>query len=210
MDDERTYTAFSGNRRVATGTLKSMLAATRAYLDQDPAAAVVIFDDHTGKQIDFDLRGTITEVLARLSAHPLFASDELPPPPRSGPGRPRLGVVGREVSLLPRHWTWLEEQPHGISAALRRLVDEARKRDSGRLGARLTRDAAAAFMTAMAGNLPGFEEASRALFADDHARLEALIRDWPTDIREHVSLLLRRGPRPDTRSPPAAAAGDGS
>ena len=99
------------------------------------------------------------------------------------------------MSLLPRHWEWLEEQPQGISAALRRLVDEARKRDPGKARARMARDAASKFMWAMAGNLPDFEEASRALFAGDGERLSVLVRKWPKDIRNHVLRLVEEAAR---------------
>ncbi|NVL67960.1 DUF2239 family protein, partial [Escherichia coli] len=116
------------------------------------------------------------EVLARAA----------PEPPRVGPGRPKLGVVSREVSLLPRHWEWLEIQPNGISAALRRLVEEARKRDPEGDRARLAIEAASRFMSAMAGDLPNFEEASRALFAKDDERFVSLIAEWPADVRNHL------------------------
>jgi hypothetical protein len=100
-------------------------------------------------------------------------------------------VVSREVSLLPRHWEWLEAQPNGISAAMRRLVDQASKRNPGKERARRARTAASRVMTALAGNLPGFEEASRALFAEDQARFEQLIRRWPRDVRKHFERLSR-------------------
>ena len=114
---------------------------------------------------------------------------ELPQRPKSGPGRPKLGVVSKEVTLLPRHWAWLEQQPQGISAALRRLVEEASKREPDRQRARLARDAASRFMWSMAGDRPNFEEASRALFAIDRARFDQLVRDWPADVREHLSRI---------------------
>jgi hypothetical protein len=110
----------------------------------------------------------------------------LPGRSRSGPGRPKLGVVSREISLLPRHWDWLEEQPNGASAALRRLVDQARKREPGEQRARLAREAAGRFMSAMAGNFPGYEEASRALYAGNRSRFEELTLNWPRDIREYI------------------------
>ena len=144
---------------------------------------ILIFEDQTGRQVDFDLRGTLEEVLARVA-----------PTRRAGPGRPRLGVVSREVSLLPRHWDWLEQQPNGISAALRRLVDEARKRDPDEERARLAREAASRFMTAIAGDLPGYEEASRALFAKDHERFSQRIAAWPEDIRLHLESLIQHRP----------------
>jgi hypothetical protein len=95
-------------------------------------------------------------------------------------------VVSREISLLPRHWDWLEQQPNGASAALRRLVEEARKRDPGKERTRLATAAAGRILSAMAGNLPGYEEASRALYAGNRARFEELILDWPRDIRAYI------------------------
>lgn len=180
MNEPRTYAAFADNRLVAAGDLRRTLLETKAELDRNPSGSVLVFEDQTGRQVDFDFRGSADEVLARAL-----------PPKRSGPGRPRLGVISREVSLLPRHWEWLEEQPNGISAALRRLVDEAKKREPAAQRARRARDAADRFMSAMAGNLPGYEEASRALYAGDEARFGELIRDWPRDVREHAAKLAQ-------------------
>jgi uncharacterized protein len=203
MQSERTFTAFAGNKRVASGDVKTMLLGAKKYLDRHESAAVLIFEDQTGRQIDFDFRGTPEEVIERLPAHPLFIPAEAPV--RTGPGRPKLGVVGREVSLLPRHWEWLEAQPEGVSAALRRLVEEARKQGQNRHLARAARDAAGKFMWAMAGNLPDFEEASRALFAKDQARLEQLTRRWPKDIRDHVAKLVAEAARLESAEPQSAA-----
>lgn len=172
---EGQHTAFAGDRRLATGELASVLAAVKGAVDEG-AADVLVFDDDTGRQVDFDLRGTLADVLARAA----------PEKPKPGPGRPKLGVVSREVSLLPRHWEWLEGQPQGASAALRRLVDEARKREPD---TRRARDAAGRFMWTMAGNLPRFEDATRALYAGDRGTLEALTRGWPADVRDHVLRL---------------------
>lgn len=186
MDPTPTFSAFAGNRLIAAGPLPAVLAGARGWLDRKERAALLIFDDQSGRAVDFDLRGSVAQVLARA----------LPPPdatPR--PGRPRLGVVGREVSLLPRHWEWLEQQPNGISAALRRLVDEARKHEPGRQRARAIRDAASRFMTAMAGDLPGFEEATRALFAGDERGVERRVRGWPADVRSHVLRRVREAAR---------------
>jgi uncharacterized protein len=173
-----TYTAFARQSRIASGALKEMLLETKTFLERGGVEPVFIFEDQTGRQVDFDFRGTSDEVLERAA-----------PTRRTGPGRPRLGVVSREVSLLPRHWDWLEQQPNGISAALRRLVDEVRKRAPSEERARLAREAAGRFMTAMAGNLPGYEEASRALFAKDHERFTHLIAAWPEDVRLHLERL---------------------
>jgi hypothetical protein len=190
MGDDHTYTAFAGNRLIASGNAKAMLLETKQCLDRGETERVLVFDDSSGDQIDFDFRGTPDEVTSRLASHPHFAGGEAQDRPRTGPGRPKLGVVCREVSLLPRHWEWLEKQPGGMSVALRKLVDEARKRAPDQQRARAARDAASKFMWAMAGNLPGFEEASRALFANDRERLEDLIGDWPTDVRKHIERLL--------------------
>ena len=179
MNDEPTYAAFVGPRLLAWGELGVVLRAAKEQFDRDNGAALLVFDDRTGKQRDYDLRGEPDEVVARA----------IPAQPPAGRGRPKLGVVSREVTLLPRHWEWLEEQPNGISAALRRLVDEARKREPGETRARLARDAAHAFMTAMAGDRPGFEEALRALYAKDRERFLQKIVRWPGDVRRHAERL---------------------
>jgi hypothetical protein len=188
MEAMPTFTAFAGQRQIASGELRSVLLETKRRLEQGEQSRVLVFNDLTGQQVDFDLSGTEEEALARLEHHPgLTPAREQ----RQGPGRPKLGVVCREVSLLPRHWEWLEHQPQGASAALRRLVDEARKRDPAGERQRQARDAAAKFMWSMAGDLPGFEEASRALYADERAQFEAFARAWPKDIGDHVLRLLR-------------------
>ncbi|MGY3032435.1 hypothetical protein ACVIIV_001605 [Bradyrhizobium sp. USDA 4354] len=183
-----TYTAFVGQRRLASGTAGDVaLAVKRATQPLD--LPIIIFDDGTGRSIDFDLRGDFREVLARLA--------KLAPPPTvteapaesRGRGRPKLGVVAREVTLLPRHWEWLNAQAGGASVALRKLVDEARRASGDKDRERQARDAAYHFMSTMAGDLPQFEEASRALFADDRRRFTGLIADWPADIRDHIVKL---------------------
>ncbi|MEW4569763.1 DUF2239 family protein [Tautonia sp. JC769] len=188
MDEERSYTVFAGERRITTADRATMLRETKAYLDGDDPKPVLIFEDQTGKQVDFDFRGTTEEVLARADA----AGSR-----RQGPGRPKLGVVAREVTLLPRHWDWLERQPSGASAALRRLVDEARKREPHAEQTRRALEAASTFMWSMAGNLPGFQEASRALFARDRGRFDRLIDGWPEDIRDHLKRLVEEPFRVD-------------
>ena len=180
------FTAFAGKRRLATGSAGEVaLAVKRA--ESRPDEPVIIFDDATGRPVDFDLRGEDRDVLARLTPPP----DE-PAPYPSGPrgrGRPKLGVVAREVTLLPRHWEWLNAQAGGASVTLRKLVDEARRASGDKDRERQARDAAYHFMSAMAGDFAHFEEASRALFADDRRRFAALIADWPADIRDHLVKL---------------------
>jgi hypothetical protein len=213
-EQERTFTAFAGDRLIASGSVETMLRKTKTRLAAGERATVLIFDDSTGAQVDFDFRGTVDDVLARLPGHPLFATGAFgagafaasaaEAAPRVGPGRPRLGVVSREVTLLPRHWEWLEQQPNGISAALRRLVEEARRREPGKERARRAREAAGRFMTVMAGDRPGFEEASRALYARDQKRLAALIRGWPPDIGAHVKRLVAESERCEHEAAAAA------
>jgi hypothetical protein len=210
METDRTYTAFAGQRQVASGDLETLILGTKACLDRGEREPVLVFEDQTGIQIDFDLRGTPEEVLARLPSHPLLAPSAAAAKLRTGPGRPKLGVVCREVSLLPRHWEWLEQQSGGISVALRKLVDEARKGGLGKERARRARDAASKFMWVMAGDLPGFEEASRALFAGDPERLRDLIREWPEDIRKHVERLVAEWLRLEGEATAADEAGTGT
>jgi hypothetical protein len=183
MDDVPTYSAFLGDSMLAFGQRDRVLTLLKAAFDKDPGAPVLIFEDRTGKQVDFDLRGSLAEILARHA----------PAPARVGPGRPKLGVVAREISLLPRHWEWLERQASGASAAIRRLVDEARKRNPAAEESRARIDATARFLSAMAGNLSGYEEAIRALYARDQARFHRLMRTWPRDIRAHARRLTRQG-----------------
>lgn len=171
-----TFTAFLGARQIASGPLADVLPALKRRFDEDPTSLVLVFNDGTGRQVDFDLRGTLEEVLQREV-----------PAPSHGPGRPRLGVTGREVSLLPRHWQWLEQQPNGCSAAIRRLVDAAIQAQPGSERARPIRAALAGFLSAMAGDRPNYEEACRALFAGDLPRFEALIARWPNDIRAYAT-----------------------
>ena len=184
----QSFTAFEGERRFITGSLAQVaLAIKRAGR---MAGSVHIFSDSSGRPLDLDLRGSEDEIVARLPrTEPAAPAPELAPAEPRGRGRPKLGVVAREVTLLPRHWEWLNTQPGGASVALRKLVDEARRISGDRDRLRAARDAAYHFMSAMAGNLVNFEEASRALFADDRRRFAGLIADWPVDVRDHIVKL---------------------
>src|ERR1700744_5527355 len=182
-----TFTAFEGERRLASGPLPQIALALKS--PTKPAASpFLIFSDATGRAIDLDLRGSHDEVLARLPTAPASPEDTASGEPR-GRGRPKLGVVAREVTLLPRHWEWLNAQPGGASVALRKLVEAARRSNGDADRLRAARGAAYHFMSAMGGNLAHFEEASRALFADDRRRFTGLIASWPADIRDHVVKL---------------------
>ena len=171
------FTAFEGERRLAAGGLADVALAVKYAEQRRTAEPILIFSDATGRAIDLDLRGDTEAVLARLAkpaAAGATAEAASPSEPR-GRGRPKLGVVAREVTLLPRHWEWLNTQPGGASVALRKLVEQARRANGDADRNRAARDAAYHFMSAMAGNLSGFEEASRALFADDRRNFMRLI-----------------------------------
>lgn len=180
--DTSSYTAFAGERLVYSGAPEGTLRAVKGYMDRERNQGILIFNDETGEQVDFDFRGTEEEVLARA----------FPPAPKAGRGRPSLGVVCGEVSLLPRHWEWLKGQQNNASATLRRLVDDAIRNEPASARAKRAVAAADREMWALAGNLPGCEEASRALYARDFARFREGIRDWPRDIRSHLMMLAGR------------------
>jgi hypothetical protein len=184
----KNFTAFEGQRRLVSGPITEVALAVKGFT-RPSASPIAIFSDSTGRPIDIDLRGSNADVLARLSAVSPVVTEEAAPSEPRGRGRPKLGVVAREVTLLPRHWEWLAAQPGGASVALRKLVEEARKANGDRDRHRVARDAAYHFMSAMAGNLENFEEASRALFADDRRCFTSLIAPWPADIRDHVVKL---------------------
>lgn len=157
--------------------------------DKGATGPVLIFDNSTGRSVDFDLRGTEEQVVARVSPAGLPGEADSAIAAARGRGRPSQGVVGREVTLLPRHWDWLATQPGGASAALRRLVEEARLDKTGKVSRRKSRERAYYFMSEIAGDFPNFEETSRALFADDAVRFKTLVSGWPADIRGHVIAL---------------------
>ncbi|MFZ5782248.1 MAG: DUF2239 family protein [Pseudomonadota bacterium] len=194
MEIDKRFTAFRGARCVTTGDLRDVALALHATADGYGNA--LVFDNSTGNVVDLDLRGSAADVVQRLATHALYGTEVAEqegtptgPPAKRGPGRPRLGVVAREVTLLPRHWAWLNAQPGGASVALRRLVEEARRVRDGRDRVRQAQEATYRFAAAMAGNEPGYEEATRALFAGDRPRFEASIRSWPADIARHAEML---------------------
>jgi len=214
-DPSRPCTAFQGHRLLRSGPLTEVALAVRTASDAGSADPILVFDDATGRVVDLDLRGSDADIMERLSGpsrppsgRRAASPGEAPAPahgeaarPR-GPGRPRLGVVAREVTLLPRHWEWLAAQPSGASAALRRLVDEARRMGGAPQARRAAQEAAYRFMQALGGDLPGYEEATRALFADDRAGLERHAAAWPEDVRAHaLSLAFPSADRPEQQQP---------
>ena len=191
-----TYTAFAGDKRLATGSLLEVALQAKAFADGAPLTALLIFDDSRGDVVDLSLRGTVEELRKRVrqrSPSPAAPAADVDTEPSGdsarGRGRPKLGVVAREVTLLPRHWEWLNSQPGSASVVLRRLVEDARRSSASKDRCRQSQKATYLFMSAMAGDRGHFEDAVRALFAGDRARFRELIRTWPVDIQRHVELL---------------------
>lgn len=190
----RAVVAFEGMRRIAQGPLTDVARAVKVAELRGFIGALFIFDAHTSHPIELDLRGSIADVLERLrqsdAAAQLIAESALVADEGNrGPGRPRLGVIGREVTLLPRHWEWLASQPGGASAAIRRLVDQARVQFADRDRARAAQESAYRFLSAMLSGHADFDEAARAFFANDRERFRALTREWPGDARDHAWAL---------------------
>lgn len=178
------YTAFEGHRLLARGSLAEVAEAVGTA--QGPAAAgpVLVLEDRTGQQVDLDLR----------PPSPREAVEGELPEPTRGPGRPRLGVVAREVTLLPQHWEWLAQQRGGASVTLRRLVEQARRDGAADDQLRLRREAAYRVMQTLGGSLPHYDEISRALFSGDQRRLEALLAEWPEDVARYLMGRLTAEP----------------
>ncbi len=190
---QNSFTVFDGSNHLLTGSIHEVaLAAKRAIEGNHSEMPMLIFSNATGHSIDIDTSGDEEQVLARLAAPAVSDSNEpevAEEKKKPRRGRPKLGVVAREVTLLPRHWAWLADQPGGASVTLRKLVDSARKSSAEAVDNRNATSRAYHFMSAIAGNLPGFEEASRALFADDRQKFAEQVSDWPVDIRNHASWL---------------------
>lgn len=179
MNTEPRYIAFAGGRALAEGSVEDVLPVLKRRLDRNATTPALTFNVTTGQQTDFDLTGSAEAVLKR-------AQDQAQPSPPRGPGRPKLGVTSREISLLPRHWEWLEQQGTGMSGAVRRLVEQAIKENPGRDQARQIRASLNQVLTAVAGNRQNFEEATRALFSDNIVSLTELTAGWPQGIREYT------------------------
>lgn len=185
------WIAFAGSRRIAAGAPRDVARAVKTRVDANTSDGVLVFDARTSQPVEIDLRGSLSAVLKRLPVpqEQSAAPERLPQTSSGRPGRPRLGVVSREVTLLPRHWEWLATQPGGASVVLRKLVEQARRTGADADRVREAREAAFRFMTAMAGNQPGYEEAVRALFAGDLGRLRQCLARWPRDVRAHTLSL---------------------
>jgi hypothetical protein len=201
--DGTTFTAFEGMTRLASGPLATVTSAVLEAERRGRIAPILVFNDDTGVQTDLDFRpvapNAARQAAAGAGAAPLMnaaSGAESPQNNESAPearraGRPRLGVVGREVTLLPRHWEWLAAQPGGASVALRKLIDAARKINDISGLRRKHQESVYNFISVLAGNLPGFEEANRALFAGNRDSFELLMASWPGDVRDYALQLLR-------------------
>jgi len=189
----KSCTAFAGTRQIATGTLAMVALKAQSAANSGDLVPVSIFDDVTGRVVEIDLRGTVEDLMQRIAINETsVAPPHEPTTVEEGvrrPGRPKLGVVAREVTLLPRHWEWLAIQPGGASVALRKLVEEARRTHQGRDRRRIAQEAAYRFVSAMAGNEPDFEEALRALFAGNRQRFAELVEAWPVDLGDYAKKL---------------------
>ncbi|WP_340608234.1 DUF2239 family protein [Xenorhabdus bharatensis] len=192
-----TFTAFFQNKRVAFGTLAELIEQLQS--SSYPSGQFLIFNDLNGKQLDLDIRGTAGEIYQRtIACYPeltpltIDSSIDLGNSIK-GRGRPKLGVVSKEVTLLPRHWEWLSQQSGGASATLRRLVEKARKENRDEDDKRLRHERAYLFMSAIAGDLPEYESALRALFAGNETELKQCIKSWPEDLRHYIKKLAFSG-----------------
>jgi uncharacterized protein len=199
-------TAFEGGRCIASGPLRHVALATKPVVDQWASSIapppILVFDDATSEVIELDWRGSEADFATRLAATDLALRGSDPietpqagatesPPAARGRGRPKLGVAAREVTLLPRHWEWLASQPGGASVALRKLVEVASKAAENKDRVRRAQAVGYKFMSTIAGHEPGFEDASRALFAGDQADFEAKIATWPADVQAHLKKTLQ-------------------
>ena len=193
---------FAGSREIAFGELREVALKAQEAVNSGELAPVLIFNDVTSNLIEVDFRGTADELLERIGKAGQAAASTVEGNGEDDagevnalrrPGRPKLGVVAREVTLLPRHWEWLAAQPGGASVALRKLVEQARRTNQDKDRLRLAREAAYRFMSAMAGNEPGFEEAARALFAGNRDGFAEKVDRWPVDVRKHAKRLADCG-----------------
>lgn len=190
-----TWIAFAQHERIAIGEPKDVVTRVKSFLDRHPEVPVFLLDANSSQPVEVNLRHSLATILRRLpkpcveNLAPSAAAAEAMP---RGPGRPKLGVVAREVTLLPRHWEWLGAQPGGASVALRKLVERAQRVSAESDRRRVATESAYRFMYAMAGNEKGFEEASRMLFAGQFDRLKVEVANWPHDVRVHLLELAGR------------------
>lgn len=187
MDAINTYTAFDENKLIFQGPLSEVVLKIKKRLGRAENSSILIFSGATGKTIDFNFQGSEKDILKRLE---VFVSEEMPIS-YAGPGRPKLGVMSREISLLPRHWEWLANQSGGASATLRHLVDEAKKKSVGGISIKQAQERTYKFISVIAGDLSGYEEALRLLYKKEEKKFLAQIEHWPQDVKRHTAELAK-------------------
>lgn len=181
----QTYTAFEGFQKLVSSDLEKVLLAVKKRLKAHRDSSILIFSDSTGKQMDFDLSGSDADVIER---HKIYTAKTTSPQPTVG--RPKLGVVAREISLLPSHWEWLNNQAGGASATIRLLIDEKVKlASSDKMKVKNAQEVTYKFLSAIAGDLPNFEESIRYLYRSDRKKFSELVADWPQDVVAHALTL---------------------
>jgi len=189
--------SFVGSKLIAEGDLLDVALTSKKAIDSGSSEPLLIFDEES-QLVEIDFRGSADAVEARIRqgqnespAASVRTAEADALDEKLKPGRPKLGVVAREVTLLPRHWDWLNAQPGGASVTLRKLVDGARKENVGGESIKKQQEIAYRFMTAMAGNETGFELAIRALFKNDAENFNLATKSWPTDVASHAKKLTK-------------------
>lgn len=185
-NQNNTYTAFLKDKLVISGPLSEVVLNIKNNKLAE-SEGMLIFSNDTGKTMDFNFQGTKQDILKRLEV--FVSNEEEDSTTVAGPGRPKLGVISREVSLLPRHWEWLANQPGGASATLRLLVEEAKKKSQSAPTMKQVQERVYKVMSVLAGDLPGYEEALRALYKKDTATFFSYIEQWPRDIQRYLKSL---------------------
>lgn len=183
MNETITYTAFESGIVISSGSLSEVVTEIKKKLGKSNHASVLIFNDLTGRTMDFNFQGSEKDVQKRLQVYTQIPDSKTD---NSGPGRPKLGVISREVSLLPRHWEWLASQTGGASATLRRLIEEAKKTSVQTMTIKQAQERTYHFMSVVAGDYKGYEEVLRALYKKDKAKFFAEMSDWPEDIVYYI------------------------
>ncbi|MCH7331632.1 DUF2239 family protein [Acinetobacter modestus] len=177
MNTQMTYTAFLNEQCLASGLLADVAIAIQQHANQSNST-ILIFNDQTGRQIDLDLSGSEQNIQQR------YAEPEMV----KKVGRPKLGVISREITLQQKHWDWLDQQSSSASAVIRKLIDKELNDPNSESNRMLAKQATDRFMSAMLGNMPNYEEATRALYQGDREVFLDLIRDYPKDIKEYLTL----------------------
>lgn len=183
MTEPEQLLVFLGATRITQGARGDVIRTLLSQTQGEDVPPYLVFRVKDGQRVDINLASAAEAANPQRTRAPVPAAGA-PVGSQKARGRPRLGVVGREVTLFPRHWEWLDRQRGGASAALRRIIDADRKLHADEDQVRQAQDATHRFMYAMAGNLAGFEEAMRALYAGDKVSFAHQIRSWPDDIRD--------------------------